>query len=108
MYDRDDFKVPNCDTIIEVPVENIVDITNVDEGEQITTDVTSTNRITEIKIHPDLADIDFESIADQTSNALYVNLILQVQVKSQVLLIKACLHYQSFCDHSRNFPCKIY
>jgi hypothetical protein len=29
MYNTDDFKVPNCDTIIEVPVENIVDITNV-------------------------------------------------------------------------------
>ena len=42
MYDGDDFKVPNCDTIIEVPVENIVDITNVDENE----DVTSTDRIT--------------------------------------------------------------
>jgi hypothetical protein len=70
MYDKDDFKVPNCDTRIEVPVENIVDITNVDENEQITTDATSTNRITEVKIDPDLVDIDFESIADQTSNVI--------------------------------------
>jgi hypothetical protein len=54
MYDKDDFKVPNCDTRIEVPVENIVDITNVDENEQITTAVvTTTNRITEVMIHPD-------------------------------------------------------
>ena len=37
MYERDDFKVPKCDAIIEVPVENIVNITNVDENEQITT-----------------------------------------------------------------------
>ena len=56
MYDKDDFKAPNCDTRIEVPVENIVVIISVEENEQITTDVTSANRITEVKIHPDLAD----------------------------------------------------
>lgn len=72
MYDRDDFNVPNCDAIIEVPVENIVDVTNVDENEQISRDIENTKRTAEIKIHPDLVDIDFELIADQTSNTLCV------------------------------------
>ena len=66
---EDNVKETNFNRVIDVSLAKIINIDDLDE--QNTDYSTNKSQNNEVKVHPDLVDINFKSRADQTSNALY-------------------------------------